>query len=113
MWVAKALALIVVAAVGVALLFGGYQDPKTLYYPALAVLWFGLYTLRPFHPYVLVLLTLLATLISGTLYGIFGIGLDALVYSAFLLFVLVSAIAIPFGIAAVSACIRSVGHRKP
>jgi len=114
MWVARALVFFVVAAVGLALLFGGYQDPKTLVFPALALLLFGFFSLpRPVHPYVLVLLALLATLISSALYGIFGVGLDALVYSAFLLFVFVAAIAIPFGIAAVSAGVRRVRRRKP
>ncbi|MDA9524783.1 hypothetical protein XI06_31940 [Bradyrhizobium sp. CCBAU 11434] len=110
MWAGKALGLILVAALGLGLLFGGYQDPKTLCYPALALLWFGVFTLRPIHPYVLVLLTLLATLISGALYRIFSIGLDALVYSAFFLFVFVAAIAIPFGLTSISAYVRS---RKP
>jgi hypothetical protein len=114
MWVVKALGLIVVAAVGLALLFGGYEDPKTLYFPALALLWFGLFNLRrPVHPYVLVLLTLLATLILSALYGIFGIGLIYLVLSAFVLFVFIAAITIPFGITAVSAYVRRVRRRKP
>jgi hypothetical protein len=106
MWAARALVLIVVAAIGVALLFGGYQDPKTLVFPALALLLAGFFSLPPVHPYVLVLLALLATLISSALYGIFGVGLDALVFAAFLLFVFVAAIAIPFGIAAVSSGVR-------
>jgi hypothetical protein len=114
MWVVKALGLIVVAAVGLALLFGGYEDPKTLYFPTLALLGFGLFNLRrPVHPYVLVLLTLFATLILSALYGIFGIGLTYLVLSAFALFVCIAAIAIPFGITAVSAYVRRVRRRKP
>src|SRR6201998_4630647 len=106
MWAARALVWGVAAAVGLALLFGEYQDPKTLVFPALALLLFGVFSLPPVHPYVLVLLALLATPISSALYGIFGVGLDALVCSAFLLFVFAAAIAIPFGIAAVSAGIR-------
>jgi hypothetical protein len=114
MWVAKALGLIVVAAVGLALLFGGYEDPKTLYFPALALVLFGLFNVRrPVHPYVLVLLALLATLISSAFYGVFGIGLIYLVLSAFILFVFLAAIAIPFGITAVSAYVRRVRRRKP
>ena len=106
MWSAKALGLIMAASVGLALLFGGYQDPKALYYPALALLCFGLFTVPRIHPYTLVLLALLATLISGALYAILGISLAALVYSAFLLFVFVAAIAIPLGVTAVSTYIR-------
>jgi hypothetical protein len=112
-WVVKALDLIMVAAVGLALLFGGYEDTKTLYFPALALLWFGLFNLRRLvHPYVLVLLTLLATLILSAPYGIFGIGLIYLVLSAFVLFVFIAAIAIPFGITAVSAYVRRVRRGK-
>jgi hypothetical protein len=113
MWAPRALVLVVVAAVGLALLFGGYQDPKTLVFPTLALLLFVFFSLPPVHPYVLVLLALLTTLISSALYGIFGVGLDALVCSAFLLFVFVAAIAIPFGIVAVSAGVRRVRRRKP
>lgn len=115
MLVAKALGLIVVAAIGLALLFGGYEDPQTLYFPALALFWFAILFLRParpVHPYVIVFLTLLATLLFSALYGMFGIGQSALVLSAFFLFVCVTAIAIPFGIAAVSAYVRSMGRRK-
>jgi hypothetical protein len=114
MWVAKALGLMLVAAVALALLFGAYEDPKTLYFPALALLGFGYFNLRrPVHPYVLVLLTLLATLILSALYGIFGIGLIYLTFSAFMLFVFIAAIAIPFGITAVSAYVRRARRRKP
>jgi hypothetical protein len=114
MWVAKALGLIIVAAVGLALLFGGYEDPKTLYFPALALRWFGIFKLRrPVHPYVVVLLALFTTLILSALYGIFGIRQIYLVLSAFALIVFIAAIAIPFGITAVSAYVRSVWRRKP
>ena len=109
MWTVRALVLVVVAALALALLFGGYQDPKTLVFPALALLLFGVFRAPPVHPYALVLLALLATLISSALYGIFGVGLKALICSGFVLFVFVAAIAIPFGIAAVSA---GVGRRK-
>ncbi|MBR0720845.1 hypothetical protein JQ612_11550 [Bradyrhizobium manausense] len=115
MWVTKALGLIVVAAIGYALLFGGYEDPRTLYFPALALFLFAVFFLRParpVHPYVIVFLTLLATLIFSALYGIFGIGQSALVLSATFLIVCVTAIVIPFGIAAVSAYVRSMGRRK-
>jgi hypothetical protein len=47
MWVARALVLVVIAAVGFALLFGGYQDPKALVFPALALLLFGFFSLPP------------------------------------------------------------------
>lgn len=114
-WVVKALGLIMAAAIGLALLFGGYENPQTLYFPALALFWFAVLFLRParpVHPYVVVFLTLLATLIFSALYGIFGIGLSALILTAFFLFVCVTAIAIPFGIAAVSAYVRSMRRRK-
>ncbi|WP_298875617.1 hypothetical protein [uncultured Bradyrhizobium sp.] len=95
MWVVKALGLIVVAAIAYSLLFGGYEDPQTLYFPALALFWFAVLFLRPtrpVHPYVIASLALLPTLIFSALYGIFGIGLSALVLSAFFLFVCVTAI---------------------
>ncbi|MET4803394.1 hypothetical protein [Bradyrhizobium sp. LB11.1] len=115
MWVAKALGLIGVAAIGCALLFGGYEDAQTLYFPALTLFLFAVLFLRParpVHPYIIVFLTLLATLISSALYGVFGIGRAALVISALFLFVGVTAVAIPFGIDAVSAYVRSL-RRKP
>lgn len=116
MWVAKALGLIVVAAIGYALLFGGYEDPQTLYLPTLALFLFAvlfLHPARPIHPYVVVILALLATLIVGTVYGIFGIGRAALVLSAIFAFVCATAIVILFGIDAVSAYVRSIRRRKP
>jgi hypothetical protein len=60
----------------------------------------------PVHPFSLVLLALLATLVLGTLYGVFGIGKDALIFAFSALVVFAMPVVVVFGVTGIVVGIR-------